>query len=93
MDDPELMTSVPSNIITLQNSQIQGPLASHAPTLMPGEILKNSGKFTAPSKIPGKIFLKDEVIIRNADSGKGIIHDFTFLSINSSCVSRFLKLC
>ncbi|XP_065571386.1 uncharacterized protein LOC136034138 isoform X2 [Artemia franciscana] len=70
MDDPELMTSVPSNLITLQNSQTQGPLASHAPTLMPGEILKNSGKFTAPSKIPGKNYLKDEVVIRNADSGK-----------------------
>lgn len=40
-------------------------------TLLPGEIVKNSGKFSKPTKIPGKNYSKDEIIIRNADSGKG----------------------
>lgn len=39
--------------------------------LSPGEIVKNSGKFTKPTKIPGKNYSKDEIVIRNADSGKG----------------------
>ncbi|CRK94185.1 CLUMA_CG007700, isoform A [Clunio marinus] len=38
--------------------------------LAPGEIVKNSGKFAKPTKIPGKNYSKDEIIIRNADSGK-----------------------
>lgn len=46
-------------------------MAALAPTLLPGEIVKNSGKFTKPTKIPGKNYSKDEIIIRNADSGKG----------------------
>ena len=39
--------------------------------LGPGEVIRNSGKFTKPTKIPGKTYFKDEVVIRNADSGKG----------------------
>lgn len=39
--------------------------------LSPGEVVKNSGKFTKPTKIPGKNYSKDEIVIRNADSGKG----------------------
>jgi hypothetical protein len=42
-------------------------------SLLPGEIVKNSGKFAKPTKIPGKNYSKDEIIIRNADSGKGKI--------------------
>ncbi|XP_047041973.1 eukaryotic translation initiation factor 4E-binding protein Mextli isoform X1 [Helicoverpa zea] len=38
--------------------------------LGPGEIIKPSGKFPKPTKIPGKNYSKDEVVIRNADSGK-----------------------
>ena len=30
----------------------------------------SSGKFSQPTKIPGKNYFKDEVVIRNADSGK-----------------------
>lgn len=45
--------------------QSTGPLI-----LEPGEILRSSGKFSKPTKIPGKNYLKDEVVIRNADSGK-----------------------
>lgn len=39
--------------------------------LNPGEIIRTSGKFGKPTKIPGKNYSKDEVVIRNADSGKG----------------------
>jgi hypothetical protein len=39
--------------------------------LAPGEVLKTSGKFPRPTKIPNKNYCKDEVVIRNADSGKG----------------------
>jgi hypothetical protein len=42
-----------------------------APILAPGELLRNSGKFPKPTKIPGKNYSKDEIVIRNADSGKG----------------------
>lgn len=41
-----------------------------APLLGPGEIMKSSGKFSKPTRIPGKNYCKDEVVIRNADSGK-----------------------
>ena len=44
---------------------------SSAPLLAPGEIIRTSGKFPKPTKIPGKNYSKDEVVIRNADSGKG----------------------
>uniref|UniRef100_A0A1Y1KTP5 MIF4G domain-containing protein n=1 Tax=Photinus pyralis TaxID=7054 RepID=A0A1Y1KTP5_PHOPY len=44
---------------------------SSASLLGPGEILKQSGKFPKPTHIPGKHYFKDEVVIRNADSGKG----------------------
>ena len=43
------------------------------PLLGPGEVIKNSGKFTKPTRIPGKNYCKDEVVIRNSDSGKGKI--------------------
>lgn len=39
--------------------------------LGPGELIRPSGKFAKPTKIPGKNYSKDEVVIRNADSGKG----------------------
>ena len=37
---------------------------------LPGEVVGSSGKFGQPTKIPGKNYFKDEVVIRNADSGK-----------------------
>lgn len=46
-------------------------MAAVGQSLLPGEIVKNSGKFSKPTKIPGKNYSKDEIIIRNADSGKG----------------------
>lgn len=40
--------------------------------LSPGEVIRTSGKFQKPTKIPGKNYSKDEVVIRNSDSGKGM---------------------
>ncbi|KAK8728292.1 hypothetical protein OTU49_009215, partial [Cherax quadricarinatus] len=56
---------------TMYNQQ-QSPIP-HPPTptlLGPGEIIRSSGKFAKPTRIPGKNYCKDEVVIRNADSGK-----------------------
>ncbi|XP_030749641.1 eukaryotic translation initiation factor 4E-binding protein Mextli isoform X2 [Sitophilus oryzae] len=50
-----------SSVLTLNSSQ---------PLLGPGEVIKPSGKFAKPTRIPGKKYCKDEVVIRNADSGK-----------------------
>lgn len=58
-----LGTSPPSSAMN-QTTQI----------LSPGELIRTSGKFTKPTKIPGKNYSKDEVVIRNADSGKGIFY-------------------
>ena len=46
------------------------PLAAAPPLLLPGEVVGSSGKFLQPTRIPGKNYFKDEVVIRNADSGK-----------------------
>lgn len=52
-------------------------MSASPPLLGPGEVIKPSGKFTKPTRIPGKKYCKDEVVIRNADSGKGnIINGF-----------------
>lgn len=52
------------------------PSEQSAAVLNPGEVIRVSGKFTKPTKIPGKNYTKDEVIIRNADSGKGKLLPF-----------------
>jgi len=39
-------------------------------TLGAGEVIAPSGRFREPSKIAGKNYFKDEVVIRNGDSGK-----------------------
>ncbi|XP_035740152.1 eukaryotic translation initiation factor 4E-binding protein Mextli-like isoform X2 [Vespa mandarinia] len=58
---------------TLANP-LASPLTVVPPTatsiLGPGEVIKNSGKFAKPTRIPGKNYCKDEVVIRNSDSGK-----------------------
>ena len=36
-----------------------------------GEVMMSSGKYTGPTQPHGKSYFKDEVYIRNADSGKG----------------------
>lgn len=61
MIDLTLLGTSPPGSTLNQNSQI----------LSPGELIRTSGKFNKPTKIPGKNYSKDEVVIRNADSGKG----------------------
>lgn len=61
---------------------VVGGVNSGAPLLAPGEVIRNSGKFSKPTKIPGKNYSKDEVVIRNADSGKGELKRYTFTSVN-----------
>lgn len=60
MIDLTLLGTSPPAATLNQNSQI----------LSPGELIRTSGKFNKPTKIPGKNYSKDEVVIRNADSGK-----------------------
>ena len=45
-----------------------------------GEIMMSSGKYSGPTQPHGKSYFKDEVYIRNADSGKGTAFDF-FLKV------------
>jgi len=40
------------------------------PSVPPGRVMVSSGKYDKPTRIPGKQQLKDEVVIRNSDSGK-----------------------
>ena len=44
----------------------------------PGDVLVPSGKFSRPTQPPGKSYFKDEVVIRNSDSGKGKLKDLFF---------------
>lgn len=67
LDNAEAIPDTPTNVLS-------SPLAMSSPTaapiLGPGEVIKNSGKFVKPTRIPGKNYCKDEVVIRNSDSGK-----------------------
>ncbi|XP_030241399.1 eukaryotic translation initiation factor 4E-binding protein Mextli isoform X6 [Drosophila navojoa] len=63
------------NAATLAAAQAAAIAAVGSPNqqhllLPPGAVIRNSGKFPKPTKIPGKTYCKDEVVIRNADSGK-----------------------
>lgn len=61
-----------SDSATSLNESMSSMIMSASPPLLgPGEIIKPSGKFAKPTRIPGKKYCKDEVVIRNADSGKG----------------------
>ncbi|CAN8024608.1 unnamed protein product [Ixodes persulcatus] len=56
---------------TQPSQQASLPASASPPlSLQPTEVLKSSGKFGKPAKIPGRNFLKDEIVIRNSDSGK-----------------------
>ncbi|XP_055294966.1 eukaryotic translation initiation factor 4E-binding protein Mextli isoform X2 [Sitodiplosis mosellana] len=57
LQDISLLDTSPSSVLTHN-------------ILNPGEVIRTSGKFVKPTKIPGKNYTKDEVVIRNADSGK-----------------------
>lgn len=59
--DPSLLSTSPPGLSLGQQV---------IPSLSPGELIRTSGKFPKPTKIPGKTYSKDEIVIRNADSGK-----------------------
>lgn len=66
-----------------------------APILGPGEVIKNSGKFVKPTRIPGKNYCKDEVVIRNSDSGKGkenLIFIFDSYNYSRNVYMNFCKM-
>nr|CAH7762591.1 unnamed protein product [Callosobruchus chinensis] len=56
--------------ISSMSDSISSIISPTSPLLAPGEVIKSSGKFAKPTRIPGKKYCKDEVVIRNADSGK-----------------------
>lgn len=63
-----------SDSVSSLNESLSSMIMSSSPPLLgPGEIIKPSGKFCKPTRIPGKKYCKDEVVIRNADSGKGML--------------------
>lgn len=65
-DQTSLVSTSPTSVagVTLGQSNTTTQI------LGPGELIRTSGKFPKPTKIPGKNYSKDEVVIRNADSGK-----------------------
>ncbi|XP_076374993.1 eukaryotic translation initiation factor mextil isoform X1 [Megalopta genalis] len=67
LDNAEAVPDTPTSVL-LSPLAVSSPIA--APILGPGEVIKNSGKFVKPTRIPGKNYCKDEVVIRNSDSGK-----------------------
>ncbi|KAL6423921.1 hypothetical protein ACFW04_009696 [Cataglyphis niger] len=64
----EAISDTPTN--SLSSPLLAMTSSTSTPILGPGEVIKNSGKFTKPTRIPGKNYCKDEVVIRNSDSGK-----------------------
>lgn len=72
--------------ISMLDTSPSSALTPNMPNMLnPGELIRTSGKFGKPTKIPGKNYSKDEVVIRNADSGKGeICSQYIFLGFNSS---------
>lgn len=52
-------------------TQFRANSPTNLPALSAAEFIRSSGKYTKPSKVPGKSFVKDEFVIRNSDSGKG----------------------
>ncbi|BES88518.1 Hypothetical protein domain [Nesidiocoris tenuis] len=60
-----------SSVEDPSDGSISPQLGGNQPLILgPGEVIKSSGKFSSPTKMPGKSYCKDEVVIRNADSGK-----------------------
>ncbi|XP_034937319.1 eukaryotic translation initiation factor 4E-binding protein Mextli isoform X2 [Chelonus insularis] len=69
-EQPETMMPIETmtNAVAASMTGLTSPQTP--PVLGIGEVLKNSGKFSKPTRIPGKNYCKDEVVIRNSDSGK-----------------------
>ncbi|XP_023322482.1 eukaryotic translation initiation factor 4E-binding protein Mextli isoform X2 [Eurytemora carolleeae] len=66
----ELRSAQTAPISLNANAPDFNPTLSGVILLKPGEIITTSGRFIQPTKIPGKTYFKDEIVIRNADSGK-----------------------
>jgi hypothetical protein len=63
-----------------------------ASTLGHGEVVKASGKYpNGPVKVSGKNYFRDEVVIRNSDSGKGDRH-FMFIKCPVQPIKRKIHL-
>lgn len=77
---PENIAAPVLQDISLLDTSPSSVLASNV-ALNPGEIIRTSGKFVKPTKIPGKNYSKDEVVIRNADSGKGKNQSHIYFSL------------
>ena len=69
------MTEMEANDSSDFNSELQKS-QSFVSTPILNDLSKSSPKVTKPMKAPGKTFLRDEVLIRNGDSGKGRPHFF-----------------
>ncbi|KAK0180454.1 hypothetical protein PV327_006094 [Microctonus hyperodae] len=70
IDDPDVHSLEPISTPTLGTPLVGLTSIQSTPVLGAGEVIKNSGKFPKPTRIPGKNYCKDEVVIRNSDSGK-----------------------
>jgi len=74
MDSPGMMSCQTAPVMLNPAAPDFSPFSTgglnNAPMLGPGEVVGTSGRFNQPTKIPGKNYFKDEVVIRNADSGK-----------------------
>jgi len=76
MDSPGMMSCQTAPVMLNPAAPDFSPFSTsgsglnNAPMLGPGEVVGTSGRFSQPTKIPGKNYFKDEVVIRNADSGK-----------------------
>lgn len=67
------ITDISSNVGQTTGQNELSPPVSPLPILLPGEVVKSSGKYivnNVGSVSPAKHAIKDEVVIRNADSGK-----------------------
>ena len=62
-----------TNIPTSNGGNILNQLLPHqnASVVPSGEVMVGSGKYSGPTQPHGKSYYKDEIYIRNADSGKG----------------------
>jgi len=67
---PHYATPAPPLIAVDQYQTQQVPVVPTTPLLSPGEVVRGSGKYAKPTRITGKNYCKDEVVIRNQDSGK-----------------------
>ena len=59
------------NIPSSNGGNILNQLFQNASIVPSGEVMVGSGKYSGPTQPHGKSYYKDEIFIRNADSGKG----------------------